>query len=122
MLREVPGKKVRNLRRALDADVILSKVANGGANNVSVIDTITNRVIATIPVGKSPHGIAVGERDGRLLVHVGNRGEKSLSIIDVKSNRVVESENLGVHPEHLTASPDRKHIYIGSPRPKIYLS
>jgi YVTN family beta-propeller protein len=37
-------------------------VANGQAtsNSVPVIDTETNQVIATIPVGNGPDGVAVG--------------------------------------------------------------
>jgi YVTN family beta-propeller protein len=34
-------------------------VANGVSNDVSVIDTATQKVIASIPVGKMPWGIAV---------------------------------------------------------------
>ena len=34
-------------------------VANGGSANVSVIDTATNTVLATVPVGTNPRSIAV---------------------------------------------------------------
>jgi YVTN family beta-propeller protein len=34
-------------------------IASGLSNNVSVIDTATNTVTATIPVGRSPEGVAV---------------------------------------------------------------
>ncbi|MCP1356892.1 hypothetical protein [Aneurinibacillus migulanus] len=34
-------------------------VTNINSNIVSVINTISNRVIATIPVGKDPAGIAI---------------------------------------------------------------
>ena len=34
-------------------------VTNESSNNVSVIDTATNTVVATIPVGAQPRGIAV---------------------------------------------------------------
>ena len=34
-------------------------ITNGGSNTVSVIDTMTNKVIATIPVGSQPFGLAV---------------------------------------------------------------
>lgn len=35
-------------------------VANGASNDVSVIDVECRTVIATVPVGKMPWGIAVG--------------------------------------------------------------
>ena len=34
-------------------------VANEGSNNVSVIDTVTNGVMATVNVGINPRGVAV---------------------------------------------------------------
>ena len=34
-------------------------VTNSGSNNVSVIDTATNTVVATVPVGENPWGVAV---------------------------------------------------------------
>jgi YVTN family beta-propeller protein len=34
-------------------------VANSGSNNVSVINTATNTVVATIPVGTNPNRLAV---------------------------------------------------------------
>jgi len=36
-------------------------VANSGSNNVSVIDTSTNIVTATVDVGISPNGVAVNQ-------------------------------------------------------------
>jgi YVTN family beta-propeller protein len=45
-------------------------ITNSDSNNVSVIETATNTVIATIAVGKFPQGIAVSP-DGR-EVYVAN--------------------------------------------------
>ena len=89
-------------------------VTNRGSNDVSAIDTQSDQVVATIPVGKGPHGIAVVERQGRLLVAVGNLAETSLSLIDAATNRVIQTIDLGTNPMHLTASPNRNYLYIGS--------
>jgi YVTN family beta-propeller protein len=35
-------------------------VANGPSNDVSVVDTESLRVVATVPAGKSPWGVAIG--------------------------------------------------------------
>ena len=45
-------------------------ITNAASNNVSVIDTATNTVIATIPVGPGPFGVALSP-DGR-KVYVAN--------------------------------------------------
>ena len=44
---------------ARPAEAAPSYVANGGSNTVSVIDTATKTVVATVGVGSVPDGIAV---------------------------------------------------------------
>ncbi|WP_368908890.1 hypothetical protein, partial [Bacillus wiedmannii] len=41
-------------------DGTLAYVTNQGSNTVSVINTATNTVIDTVPVGVAPTGIATG--------------------------------------------------------------
>jgi rhodanese-related sulfurtransferase len=45
---------------------------------------------------------------------VGSLAKTSLSLIDAATNRVVQTIALGTIPMHLTASPDRHYLYIGS--------
>src|SRR5260370_37582820 len=52
-------------------------ITNVNSNTVSVIDTVTNTVIATIPVGLNPHGVAVSS-DGR-KVYFTNVGADSVT-------------------------------------------
>ena len=93
------GKRPDHL--ALTPDGRTLYVTNRGSNDVSAIDTQSDQVVATIPVGKGPHGIAVVERQGRLLVAVGNLAETSLSLIDAATNRVIQTIDLGTNPMHL---------------------
>jgi YVTN family beta-propeller protein len=44
---------------ALTGDGKKLYVANGVSDNVSVIDTETRKVLATIPAGKGPWGVAI---------------------------------------------------------------
>ena len=47
-------------------------ITNLGSNTVSVIDTKTNKVTATIPVGAGPHGLCVWPQPGQYsLGHTG---------------------------------------------------
>jgi YVTN family beta-propeller protein len=55
-------------------------------NNVHVIDTATNTVIATVPVGVDPKGIAVTQ-DGK-NIYVANSGSNTISVIDTANNTV----------------------------------
>jgi YVTN family beta-propeller protein len=42
-------------------------ISNAGSNNVSVIETATNTVVATVPVGAFPVGVAVNPAGTRAL-------------------------------------------------------
>src|SRR5438445_13156691 len=67
-------------------------VTNGGDNTVSVIDTATNTVVATIPVGVVPYGVAITPDGTRAYVTEG--GERG-SVVDVKTNAVVATHPVG---------------------------
>ena len=58
-------------------------VSNGRAGTVSVIDTGTNKVVATVEVGKRPWNMAITP-DGAKL-YVANGRSNSVSVIDAKS-------------------------------------
>src|SRR5215467_5899030 len=68
-------------------------VANNQSNSVSVIDTATNTVTATIPVGDGPSG-AVFSPDGT-RVYVMNTRDDIISVIDTATNTVAASIALG---------------------------
>jgi YVTN family beta-propeller protein len=46
----------------------LAYIANEGSDNVSVIDTAAQSVIATVPVGSEPFGVAVNPVGTRVYV------------------------------------------------------
>ena len=60
--------------------------ANNGGTSVSVIDTSSNSVIATVPVGMSPAGIAPTP-DGRFVYAVA-LGDGLAYAIDTATNAV----------------------------------
>ncbi|MDT5218118.1 MAG: hypothetical protein QOF15_223, partial [Mycobacterium sp.] len=57
-------------------------VANYGDNTMSVIDTSTRTVTATVPVGKHPGGVAVDP--GTHTVYVPNYTDNTVSVIESK--------------------------------------
>ena len=63
------------------------------SNNVSVIDTTTNTVTATVPVGITPLGVAVTP-DGK-KVYVTNAESNNVSVIDTATNNVTATVNAG---------------------------
>src|SRR5258708_3220894 len=85
-------------------------VGNGGSNTVSVLDTRTNRVTATITVGTSPVSVAVS-RDGT-AVYVANAGSGSLSVIDARAHRTVRALRAGRTPVGVTVTPEGRSAYV----------
>jgi YVTN family beta-propeller protein len=62
-------------------------VANNSSNNVSVIDTVTNTVVATILVGLSPNGVAFTPNGKR--AYVANWSSNNVSVIDTATKSLV---------------------------------
>ncbi|MGH2485234.1 MAG: YncE family protein, partial [Ktedonobacterales bacterium] len=71
-------------------------VASSGSNTVSVVDPDARKVVATVPVGRAPTGVAIvysgnGLRAGNTPdaeVYVANSGSKSLTIISASTFQV----------------------------------
>jgi YVTN family beta-propeller protein len=84
-------------------------VANETSNNVSVIDTATNTVVATVPVGTFPIGVAATP-DGK-HVYVAN-SVNSVSVIATATNTVVATITVGLAPFGIAITPDGKHAYV----------
>ncbi|MFJ1569694.1 YncE family protein [Streptomyces erythrochromogenes] len=62
-------------------------VANFSADTVSVIDTATNAVVVTVPVGDAPWGVAVSPDGTR--AYVTNANDDTVSVVDTATNTVV---------------------------------
>lgn len=62
-------------------------IVNKGNNTVSVINTTTNTVIATIPVGASPDQVTILP-DGT-FAYVTNQVDNTVSVIDIATNMVI---------------------------------
>jgi YVTN family beta-propeller protein len=85
-------------------------ITNQGSNNVSVIDLEANRVTTTVPVGKSPVGVAVSAKLER--VFVSNVDGQSVSVIDAKTNQVTAEISINGSPVGLALSPDNSKLYV----------
>jgi YVTN family beta-propeller protein len=93
------------------ADVV-AYITNFDANTVSVVDTTTNRLLATIPGLNSPIGLATTP-DGT-KVYVANSGATpgTVSVINTANNQITATITVGSGPNVLAASPDSKHVYV----------
>jgi YVTN family beta-propeller protein len=64
-------------------------VVNNGSGTVSVVDTATNAVTATIPVGAGPRAVAVNRAGTRAYVSHAYGGSLFVSVIDTLTNAIV---------------------------------
>jgi YVTN family beta-propeller protein len=78
-------------------------VANFENNSVSVIATATNTVVATVPVGSNPVGVAITP-DGT-HAYVANNFSNTVSVIATATNTVVASVPVGTRPLGVAITP-----------------
>ena len=87
-------------------------------NVVSVIDTATNTVVATIPVGVGPNGAAITPDGTR--AYVTNHDSDTVSVIDTATNTVVATIPVGVSPSGVAITPSSPTTLTSSLNPSIY--
>ena len=87
-------------------------VTNSGSNNVSVINTTTNAVIATVPVGNGPAGLAVAPNGSQ--VYVTNVSDNTVSVVSTATNRVVARVTVGNAPQAVAFTPNGVFAYVSN--------
>ncbi len=85
-------------------------VPNAISKDVSVINTATHTVEATIPVGTEPYYVAVTP-DGS-EVYIANLFAGTVSVINTTTNTVIATIPVGDRPTGITVSPDGKNVYV----------
>src|SRR5438132_5602524 len=80
-------------------------VTNASSNNVSVIDTASNTVVATVRVGSGPSGVAITPDGTRAYVTNGTNVGNTVSVIDTASNTVVATVGVGAESLSVAISP-----------------
>ena len=95
---------------------------------ISVINTATNTVTATIAVGKDPKGIAVSPNGKRVYVtnrwdgvlldpstgDVAAEAAGSVSVINATTNQVIETITAGRMPDGIAVSPQGDYLYVAN--------
>ena len=71
-------------------------VTNQLDDTLSVINGQTNKVIATVPAGKAPEGVAAAP-DHR-HVYIADNGSGRVSVLDTRTNKIVATVRVGKHP------------------------
>ncbi|PFY28605.1 PQQ-dependent protein, partial [Bacillus toyonensis] len=87
-------------------------VANLGSNNVSVINTVSNTVVATIPVGLSPRNVAI--TPNAQFAYVVNGVSDNVSVINTASNTVFTTIPGGSSPRGIAITPNGTFAYVAN--------
>jgi len=95
---------------AVDEASHTAYVTNVGDGTVSVIDTRSNTVTATITVGDSPGAVAVDEASH--TAYVTNVGDGTVSAIDTRSNTVTATITVGTYPLGVAVDPATGTVYV----------
>lgn len=112
-----PGLGAATAQAPIRAYVTLSN-----SNSVSVIDTSSNTVIATIPVGGFPDAVAITSDGSR--AYVANGLDNTVSVIDTPTNTVVATvsllgtldcaQTLCLSPFGIAITPDGTRAYVSN--------
>ena len=93
---------------ALNRDTGRLYVANSRGRSVSILDTHSDKVLATVPTAARPYAIAVDEAANK--VYVSNTFSNMLTVIDGTANTAT---NLPVGSfDAILVDPDRRRVYL----------
>ena len=80
---------------------------------LDVINTLTDKEVALIPVGDGPQGVAVDAATNR--VYVVNVRDQTVSVIDGNANRVIDTiTGFDYRPRLIAINPITNMIYVGN--------
>lgn len=87
-------------------------IPNSNSHTISVIDTGTNTVRTTIPVGLGPWGSAINSTATR--AYITNYLEGSVSVIDTVTNSVIATITVGASPTGVAVNAPGTRVYVSN--------
>ena len=106
---DAPVAEATNPKRA--EVYVVNSQPGGGNGSVSVIDTTTNKVVATMAVGREPRSIAVD--DTGKLAYVTDAGSNAVSVLDLEARRQISTAHTE-KPGEAAISPDGRSLVVTS--------
>jgi len=96
---------------ALPASAASLFISNTKSDSISVIDTTTFEVTATIPLGKGKPNRIVFHPDGKTVWVVYDKSH-DLGIVDADTKKLVKRVKIGGNPYNLNFTPDGRHLLV----------
>ncbi|GAA3884248.1 hypothetical protein GCM10022243_56270 [Saccharothrix violaceirubra] len=85
-------------------------VTNVRDNTLTIIDTPTNTIDATVQVGDGPAGVVVSPSGG--FVYVSNYRAGTVSVVDAATATTTETIAVGANADGVALTPDGKKLYV----------
>src|SRR5437763_1117246 len=108
--------EIQPLSAAISPDKAFVYVTNSGwvfgSNSVSVIDTATRSVVATVPVGNFPIGVAFTPNGA--TAYVANDGSNDVWVINTATNTVTATIPVGNDPRGVAVTPMGSYVYVAN--------
>ncbi|MFN2597419.1 MAG: YncE family protein [Pyrinomonadaceae bacterium] len=87
-------------------------VTNYSSDTVSVIDTTSNSVVATIPVGSQPAAVTI--TPGGAFAYVTNRTSNTVAVIDTATQALTATVPVGSSPVGVAFTSDGARAYVAN--------
>jgi YVTN family beta-propeller protein len=97
---------------AISPDGRFAYVAIQFEGRVTIVDTATNAVVATVDTGGQPTGLKTTPDGSR--VYVANSTTGTVSVIDATTNTIVSTILVELNPQDLEMSPDGAKVYVSN--------
>lgn len=113
-MRSLPGMLASAwllLAASLPAGAATLYVTNTKGESISVIDTNTFEVVATIPLGRGKPNRVVFHPDGRTAWVVYDRSH-DLGVVDAETRKLLRRVKIGGNPYNVNFTPDGRHLVV----------
>jgi YVTN family beta-propeller protein len=97
---------------AISPNGAFAYVTNSASSNVSVINTATNALVATVTVGCGPTAVAITPNGA--FAYVANSCDSTVSVINTATNTVVATVAVGGQPQNMAITPDGAFAYTSN--------
>lgn len=102
---------VAGFAAAIPAAAASLYITNTKSSSISVIDTNTLEVTATIPLGNGKPNRIVFHPDGKTAWVVYDKSH-DLGVVDAESRKLLKRVKIGGNPYNLNFSPDGRYLYV----------
>jgi YVTN family beta-propeller protein len=98
------------LRLALCGDGSLLLATAQDSDSLLMVDPAAGQVVAEVPVGRHPSGVAVNR--SCTTAYVANEDSDNVSVVDLRGHRVQATLPAGMAPNGVALGPDERRLFV----------